>query len=399
MVEIWLMEFLKGIGKVFLNPLLYWSFLLIIIAGYRRIKRERYNFGTKVFDIFLEWKDTWKPSVLFGILISLLTLGAGMVFTYETILLLSVITILLSLNIRFTLLSASYTIGVTYVVLLFSPMLERQSYLSGDLFTRVSWTSLTVLLGILLIVEAVLLRHMHRNETHPDLAPGRRGIWTGFHHVRKVNMIPFFVLVPAGGIIPFADYWPYFSIGGETYSVLLVPFLIGFQHQTAGDLPVRTAKRIGAAVALLGMIVVALAAGSIFQSWLSLVAVFVAIAGREYINYRHRMKEKHRPAYFLPGKQGLKVLGVIPGTPGERTGVLAGETLVKVNGRRIRRPEDIYASLQESGAFFKMDVLDDAGEIRFLQGAFYEGDHHGLGLIFSGTPYRRKWEAEKLTEE
>ncbi len=51
-----------------------------------------------------------------------------------------------------------------------------------------------------------------------------------------------------------------------------------------------------------------------------------------------------------------------------------------------------YQALQKSGAFFKLDIIDDAGEVRFVQSAFYEGDHHELGLIFTEKPYRKETE-------
>src|SRR5690625_8039928 len=106
MIESWLIEFAKAVGKFFLNPLLYWSFILVILSGYQRVKRERANFGTKILDIFSEWKHTWKTAVSSGLFISVITIGSGMVFSYETIMLLSVVVILLSLTLRFTILSS-----------------------------------------------------------------------------------------------------------------------------------------------------------------------------------------------------------------------------------------------------------------------------------------------------
>src|SRR5690625_8045844 len=87
MVESWLIEFVIAIGKVFLNPLLYWVILFMMIVGYNRVKRERLQFGSKVFDYFTERKNTRSLSICAGLVISLLSLGIGVVFTYETIML------------------------------------------------------------------------------------------------------------------------------------------------------------------------------------------------------------------------------------------------------------------------------------------------------------------------
>ena len=389
MVESWLLELLKGIGKVFLNPLLYWSFLMILIVSYRRIQRERGHFGFKIFNAFSEWKNTWMTSILAGLIISLLTLGLGMVFSYETILVLSIVVIILSISFSLTLLSASYTIGITYLIILLSPLLlQFQTFLDVQLFSKIDFTSLVILLSIFLFIEAILLRNIKREDTFPELSLSDRGIWIGQHHLKKISMIPFFVLIPSGMITPFAPFWPYFSIGDESYSILLVPFIIGFDYLVRGSLPQNAARRISKSVSILGLIVLLLAIGSIYISWLSLIAVLIAIVGREFINYKHRINDKGSLPYFNPVAAGLKVLAVIPGTPGDRLGILVGETILKVNGREINSEEEFYIALQESGAYFKIDVLNDEEEVRFVQSALYEGDHHELGLIFAGKPYR-----------
>src|SRR5690554_1048926 len=97
-VESWLLELMKGIGRGFLNPLLYWSFLLILIVGYKRIQRERNYFGVKIFNAFSEWKNTWMVSIVAGLFISLLTIGLGIVYSHEVILVLSTVVIILSLT-------------------------------------------------------------------------------------------------------------------------------------------------------------------------------------------------------------------------------------------------------------------------------------------------------------
>lgn len=391
MMESWLLELVKGIGKVFLNPLLYWSVLLVFIVGHRRIQQERIYFGFKIFDIFSEWKNTWMISIVLGLFISLFTVGIGLVFSYEMILLLSVVVIIMSLTFKLSMLSASYTIGITYILLLLSPLLlGSQTMIDPQLFAMTDFTSVVLLLGVFLIVEAILLGRVKREETFPTLSLSDRGVWIGQHHLKKLSVLPFFVLVPTGMITPFAAFWPYFTIGGESYSLLLVPFLIGFDYIVRGSLPQEAAKKLAKSFYVLGLVVIVLAVGSIYLSWLSMVAVLVAILGREYINYKHRTADKSKNAYFSQVESGLKVLAVTPGTPGDRLGILVGETIMKVNGQKINSVKEFYVALQESGAYFKIDIIDDANEVRFVQSALYEGDHHKLGLVFTGNPYRMK---------
>jgi|SRR5690625_4415881 len=389
MIESWLIEFIIAIGKVFWNPLLYWVILFVIIVGFNRVKRERLQFGSKVFDYFTEWKNTWLFSICAGLVISLLLLGIGVVFTYETMMLLSAVIIVLSIVSRFSLLSASYTIGITYLLILLSPLLlENQSYMTPDLFANVNVLSLLVLLGVFLLVEAVLLVRLKRNDAFPELTLSDRGIWIGQLRLKKMSLIPFFVLIPHGLISSFAPYWPSISIGEEKYGLLLFPFIIGFDHIVKGSLPQVAAKRLAKSIGLLGVIVIAIAIGGIYVAWLSLVGIIVAILGKEYINYRHRRKDQAEHPYFNQIDGDLKILAIIPGSPADRLDLLVGETIAKVNGRRVRSIDEFYAAVQASGASFKLDVLDDAGEVRFVQSAIYEGDHHKLGILFARKPYR-----------
>lgn len=391
MTEAWLIEIAKGIGKVFLNPLLYWMFLLLVLTGYKRIKQERMDFGFKVFDVFAEWKRTWVLSLVSGIILSLIIIGAGIVFSYETILLLCIITILLSFTLGFTMLSAGYTIGITYLLLLFLPiLLDNQSYLPADLFTQTNFTGLSLLLGLFLLIEAILLSTVKRNDSFPGIIIGSRGLPIGQHRLKKLSFIPFFAIVPAGMITSFAPFWPYFSIGETSYSFVLVPFMIGVDYLVRGKLPQLAAGKLARATTYLAVVVLLIAIGSIFISWLSLVAVLAAIMGKEWIRYDHKAKDQRGLAYFHPLNEGLKVLGVIPGSPADRIEILVGETIAKVNGKKVNSADEFYLALQENGATFKLDILDGAGEVRFLQSAMYEGDHYELGLVFTTEPYRRK---------
>lgn len=373
---------------MFLNPLFYWFIILVIFTGVQRIKLERRQFGTKVFDVFTEWQDTWKTALISGLIMSLLVLGAGMVFFYETVFVWAMITIILTILFGFKLLSAVYSLGITYLVF----FIFSQFFADVPFFTENTFLNLAMLTGLLLLIEAILILNTKEKATFPQLALSNRGVWVGEHRLKKISVIPFFVLVPGGAIIPFADYWPAFSIGGETYSLLLVPFVIGFDHLVKGRLPKEASRKIAQVVFLLAVAVLAISIVAYWIPWLSFVTVLLAIIGRAYISYRFRLGENKRLPYFHPSDHGLKVLAVIPGTPADKLGVLVGETVIKVNGKKINSPDGFYKALQTDRANFKLNVLDEIEEVRIVQGALYEDDHHQLGLIFPKEPYHTEKE-------
>lgn len=384
-----LIEFAKGIGKFFINPLFYWAILLVILVGLKRIKYERLQFGAKVFDVFSEWNKTFVFSIVSGLIVTIFVLGSGIVLTYDMLILLSLVTILLSLTLSFSLLSATYTVGVTFFILLIAPLfvdVQSNPFLSD--LSNAHYSFLAILLGMFLIIESFLLRTIKRNKTYPSLTLSDRGIWIGQHRVKRIAMIPFFTLVPTGLLTTIEPYWPYLSIGEDTFGLVLFPFVIGVDFIVRGKLPVQVAKEQATYVLMLGIIVLIIAAYSIFLPWLSIVAVIIAIIGKEFIQYRMKVKDRNKLAYFHPENEGLKILGIIPGSPADRLDIYVGETIVKVNGRKVNSDIDFYNALHNSGAYFKLDVLDDQNEVRFVQGARYEGDHHELGFLFAIKPYR-----------
>src|SRR5699024_722255 len=103
---------------------------------------------------------------------------------------------------------------------------------------------------------------------------------------------------PSGVLTSFADYWPFFSIGEKSYGLLLVPFVIGFDETVRRSLPLQAVKKLSRAILFLGSMVILLGIGSIYLSWLSIIAVVFAILGREYIVYKHRKADDEQAAYF-----------------------------------------------------------------------------------------------------
>src|SRR5690625_2114509 len=165
MDSILLNEFLKAIVKAFLNPIVYWIILLVVLSNYERIKRERFLFRVESHKFLTEMKGTWLLSIISGITISLLTIGVGITLPYELIIILTVLLIVLSITYRYTLLSASYTLGLTFLISMF---LFGENNIHLTLPPSI-FSALSLLIGILLIFEAISLIKFNNNDSFPDL--------------------------------------------------------------------------------------------------------------------------------------------------------------------------------------------------------------------------------------
>ncbi|WP_431804217.1 PDZ domain-containing protein [Halobacillus andaensis] len=382
-MEIWLEEISRGLLRLGMQPLIYWSVLLLFIISIRRMKEERRCFGTRVYDVFTEGRSTWKIALLSGVGLSIFAVGAGVVLTYEFLLLLAAVTILFSLPLKLKLLSPVFTVGLTVILLYFLPLYPMGN-ISDDLvqpLSSVSLPAVVVLLSLLLMVEGLFLTKTSSRRTFPERITSPRGKKIGQHRVKKLAVIPMASLFPAGLIEPLAPWWPLFDIGEHTYGVVVFPILLGYEWIARAQSPKLASINLGRQTIGLSVLVFFTAVGSIFVPLLALAAVVIALLGRILIYSFHNSREKSKP-YFTEDHHGVRILGTIPGSPADQMDLLPGELIIKVNGIPVKSVHEFYEALQSNRALTKIEIRDFRGENRFEQRALYEGDHHQLGLLF-----------------
>lgn len=391
MIEIWGYELLRGLIKFFLNPLLYWSFFLLLVISKIRIKNERRNFASKIYPLFSEMKNTWIISIVFGIVFSVLSVIIGMSLSLEIYYMIVIVTIILTVFGSLSMLTPSLTIGITYFSLLILPLLPLsflESYFTFSLPSSQILTNVAIFMAIMLLAEAFLIRRNRKDTTYPTLIQSQRGIWVGEQHVKKLTIIPLLMLVPTNGIDGVLPIFPLIEVSNQSYQLILFPFVIGFHIYFQGELPIKMIRKYFQSVLILAFIVLLLAIASIYIPILSFLSVIFAIIGRGFIKYRYMLNDQRKPPYFTLLNRGIRVLAVKPDGPADRLGISVGETIVKVNDELVKNSNQFYEALQNSGAFFKLEVLDIYGEVRFVTSAFFEEDHYELGLSFPEAPYR-----------
>ncbi|MCM3115291.1 PDZ domain-containing protein [Neobacillus sp. MER 74] len=385
MVQIWLVELLKGTGKLFLHPVLYYLVFLAAILGVRRVKRERKNFHIRAHDAYFELRQLFPPGILIGLVISVIVIAAGITVPFATILLIAGFTFLWSLTTNVRWVSPAYTMGAAF----FSIILIAENHWSIPLFSKSFaalsdkiYPSIVVLLGLMLIAEGMLILKNGSFGTSPKLAKSKRGQNVGLHEGKRLWMLPIFLLIPGNALqLPF-DWWPVFHLGAKEYSLIFVPFAIGFHQQVKGMLPKIAIELHGRRVILLGVFVTILSVLGYWFPLSSIVTAALAVLGREFIILLAGMKDDNLPFYFSKKNQGLMIIGVIPESPASKMDLQVGEVVTKANGVLVRDEKVFYEALQKNRAHCKLEVLDTNGEIRFVQRALYEGDHHELGILF-----------------
>lgn len=397
MVLDWLIELLKGTLKLFLHPVFYYCFFLAAVLGVARVKRERQNFSVRAENAYFELRQLLPPGIILGLTVSIMTLIAGITIPFATILFVAVLTILLSFTTNPRLLSPVYTVGFAFFLTIFAGGENWQVPLFHEAFAQLEdkiFPSIAALLALLVIVEGILIIRNGKKGTSPKLVKSKRGLRVGIHEVKRLWMVPVLLFVPGSVLQAPFEWWPVFSIGAERYSLLLVPFSIGFSQRIQGMLPQVAVQTVGRKVMWLGIFLTLLAIGSYWIPLLSIAVVALAIIGRELISLRQRVADENLPFYFSKRNNGLMILGVLPLSPASKMGLQVGELITKVNGTTIHDEKGFYEALQRNRAHCKLEVLDVEGQVRFVQRALYEGDHHELGILF--VQEEKKWGTEAV---
>ncbi|MDQ0218381.1 PDZ domain-containing protein [Peribacillus cavernae] len=395
MIEDWLQACLKGLATIFLHPVFYFSVFLSILTGYLRIKRERNDFHVRIHDMFQELRFLFPQGIVWGLILSLITIGTGLVIPFASLLLIGVLTILLAVTFHFRLLSPAYSFGLAFFILFFLHGSDVELPFFKEMFANLDrpvYAGLSLLLGLLLIAEGSLIGRNGPEKVSPKLTVSKRGFTVGSYVSSKIWLIPMFVLVPGGSLPAPFEWWPVFSAGSTYVSPLFVPFLLGFSREIKGTLPQREIRVYGKKVLLLGALITVL---SVIGNWypiLSIIAVIIAMLGRELITYFTNAADENLPFYFSRSKLGVRILGVIPYSPADKMGLEMGEVVTKMNGVVVRDEREFYEALQKNRAHCKLEVVGNNGQIRFAQRALFEGEHHELGILFvEGMKAGKEW--------
>ncbi|MBF2443601.1 serine protease [Listeria innocua] len=381
-------EILNGIGRLLLQPALYVGIILVIIAGFNRVKWERKSFSISIYSPWLELKNFFGVSLLFGLVLSIITTLIGFSVMIEWIAIFNAVACFLLIVGMFRLSSTAFTIGITSLIFYFcyyfdvnlSPFTNLE-FTYDAIFIDNFMISMTFLLAILLFVEAFLIQYTSAKNPSPSLRKSKRGKLVGSFQLRKLWFVPLVVFIPGDVFMKIFEWWPVFTIGSESYSLIILPLFIGFQQQVQAQLPEEASKKIAVQVTTLATIIAVAGLIGIVMPVLTLFAFMFAVIGRFWISYRHYRSEQLLPKKFGPQPDGLVVLGARESTPSTRLNLKAGEKITEVNGQKVHNREELYEALNLNRAFCKLKVIDNAGEPRFEQTALYENESFELGLL------------------
>lgn len=379
-------ELLKGIGKLFINPLFYVAILFAILLGYVRVKRERRFFRTRILwgwtEIIRMLKDTW----VYALILSILSVGIGLTLTTDWIVTFSVISIVLVLVFIFQFGSPIIAAALAIMALWIGTKTGTSfTILSFEWQGETNWLELALpvalLIGSAVIIEGFLIRKNGAETASPILEQSDRGLTAAGYLSKRLWMLPVLVVVPGNVIPDFLPYWPQFTLGHQSFGLALFPIVIAFQQKARSTLPIYLFPRVGNAVISIGFVTIVLAVSGIWLPIMAPIALFAGALARLAVWIYFSFQEKQGRYHVVPQESGVMIAGILPESPADKMGLIIGECIRKVNGQTVTNERELYEAIQINAAHCRLEVLDHQGEVRLRQHVIYHHDHHRLGLL------------------
>lgn len=387
----WLDNLAKAGAELLLQPFFYISILVIGLQYRRQVLLERKLFHVRLHNIWRQIWTTFIGGLLAGIGVSLLSLLLGMTLSMDGVLLIWAASILLMLfNVRYLCLAyATGLLGVIQFIVGRFPSAAPGGFAGSvlDAVRELNIPALLALAGVLHVAEAMLVRWQGASFAGPLFYEGKRGRPVGGYQMQSLWPIPLFLLIPAGAgsVGSLLPWTPIF--GGDAwqngFSMIGLPVMIGFSEMTTSMRPKAKARLSSSRLLFYGLLVLGTALISRWWSPFTLVAALLAFILHEGLVWYSRFEEQNRSPYFVHPQRGLLVLAVLPDSPAAELGIQAGETMLRVNGVVTSTKEQLHEALRMNPAFCKLEVLNLAGESKFMQRAIFAGDHHQLGVILA----------------
>lgn len=376
-----------------ISPFYYIAVLLIMLQYMRQTRLERKLFHVKLH----AWPRTLGRMIAAGLVVGVIMTCAGLFLgvsvTAEAVLWMwGTAAILAIVRVRY--LCFAYSVGLLGIlqwIVGFTALSGRNDWLGQGAasLSKLDIPGLLILVAIMHLAEALLVRWQGSRFASPLFLEGKRGKLVGGFMLQGYWPVPMLMLVPtvsghgANLILPWSTWFGDSALWSNGFTMIGFPMMIGFTELTRTMLPQAKARNAAQSLLIYGICLGAVAVGAAYWSPLTLVAAICSLLLHEAILLVSLYKETTSSPFFVHDERGLRVLAVIPGTPAETMGILAGEVLHRVNGKRVHSKEGLYDALHLSSAFCKLEVLNHEGQIKFVQRARYAGEHHQLGVILA----------------
>lgn len=386
-------NFLLALLLYIIQPTFIIGVLLLFLSVNRRFAYSRRQLRTSIYKERYEYKRFFLWGLIPGLLLSAVSVLAGLTVTVDWLIAYQVVTLLL-LGFGFRFIHPVFTFSLSALALLgLGQLINYEEHASAVLNlwnspfsaeNSVSFQGLqpVFVLAVLVLLSTVLTLHLGKmTQFTPRFLKTKRGKLVARYRMTPFWLLPLVVIVPGNTFTQLFDWWPVFSVGSQSYSFLFVPVLIGFRYTVQAQMPTQAKNGMLKDFIYLGAISVVLFSLTFWQVELAAAGLIVLLVGGIVVLYRHRLRERKWNFRFGPAEEGLRVVAVKPDSPAEKMALEIGDVILEANQVKLSSVEDLTESLFMNRTYCKLKIKRIDGELVMAETSIYEDDAHDLGLI------------------
>ncbi len=368
------------------NPLFWIALCMAVCVGYFRVKKERKSYRIRMLPGLTELKTILSESWLHALILSILISGIGLVVDIGWLVLLAIVSLVFLFTFNFKLTSpiymASLAFGGLFLVQRFVPDFTIYGWQVREIdFLGSLAVTVAIISGLLLIAEGRLIGRYGAKNSSTYLIETKRGLKAGVFKMKKLWMLPILFVVPGDMIHAYLPYWPQFTFDEQAFTFVPFPLIIGFSQIARAQFPEKICPKIGYGIVFTGVVVCAAGVAALWMPILSIAALLAGVLARIAISVAISIRERKDHFVLAPQSKGIVVAGILPNSPGEKIGLLPGESIRSVNGQAVHNEKELYSAIQVNAAHCRLQIIDRNGEIRLVQQVVYRHDHHRLGIL------------------
>ncbi len=378
------MKLLIAIGFYVLQPALWFGVLRAYLIHTKRIKRERKLFNSAIYEEFYEGRHFVRTGLIFGIGFSiifglLLTVSAPWVVIYESLLTISLVLI------QGQLFGVTLVVLTSLIVLLVPGLAEVK--IIGSVVSRLGLSGAAVQPANLLLITSLIMfatgLFVYLNGgrfNSPAPSRNRRHNRVAIYPFKELTVFPLVVLVPGDWLHLSINWLPLFQIHGQSYALLVVPILAGMKMTVNKSNPSDFLRKFGRIVMGLSLIGAVFSIIGDFKAFLVvplLVVLWVIYCGTILIMKR---TDKRLNFEYSEVMDGIRIIGIQPGTPAAKMNLAVGDVILSVNGIPVVNEDQFYRALSTNATYSRFKVRDRNDQLKVTESAIFKNSPHEIGI-------------------
>lgn len=380
----------------FIQPIFIIGFLYAIFNRNKRVQYTRETFRVNFKRDNFELKDYFLKGIVPGVILSIVSVVAGIPVTVEWYVVYQVLTIVLLLIGGSRLIHPLFTFPLSMIALYglnffdiglpvhwVDRFIQQSTFTLGETMNHLPDLSVNLLIfaSIILLITTFVMNSEEKYKIFPILKSSKRGKTVAKYQKKSLWTLPLLVVVPGEIIEPFAEWWPLFNLNGNQYAFLILPILVGFHYTVLTQLLEEATSRLQKEFRYLAGLGIVLAAIAYFYPVVSEIAVAVLLIVGGIVLIRHRRRENMWSFRYGPADDGLRVIAVREDSPGERLDLSIGDIVLDLNDHQLVNTKEYNKVLATNRSYIKMRIRRKDGEIIITETPLYDNDHNNLGIL------------------